>query len=251
MRRFSIIPTEPVVKAVNLNRSYRMGTHTLDALKNVNISVENGAFMGIAGPSGSGKTSLLNLLGCIDRPNSGDVIVQGIPTRFLDENQLADFRARKIGFIFQTFNLIPTLTALENVEYPLLILGMKRKECFEHAMKALTTVGLEKHAKHKPNQLSGGQRQRVAIARAVVKKPSMVLADEPTANLDRKTATEILDLLQNLNQKDGTTFIFSTHDQHVLERMQRVVQISEGVILPPPAITEEIEFDERELRLVA
>lgn len=228
MPRFIPIKSEPVVRAHEIVRTFQLGEHTHYALQGINLVVERNDFLAIAGPSGSGKTTLLNILGCIDRPSEGEIFVEGIPVRFLSHDALANFRAQKIGFVFQTFNLIPTLTALENVEYPLLMLNVPAKERQERARAILSRVGLDRFEKNKPNQLSGGQRQRVAIARAVVKNPSLVLADEPTANLDKKTANEVLDLMQSLHQDNKTTFVFSSHDPLVLARTRRIFNISQG-----------------------
>jgi putative ABC transport system ATP-binding protein len=184
--------------------------------------------MALAGTSGSGKTTLLNLIGAIDTPTSGDILLDGIPLRMLSPDDLARFRCKKLGFVFQTFNLIPTLSTLENVEYPLLLLGMGRDQRRRMTLEALDQVGLAKKTRNKPSELSGGQRQRVAVARAMVKKPRLILADEPTANLDRKTAVEILDLMQKLNKELQTTFVFSTHDQMILSRAERVFYLADG-----------------------
>lgn len=218
-------PEKRVVQATDVTKSYPMGMENITPLNRVCLEVFGGEFLALAGSSGSGKTTLLNLIGGIDVPNSGDIRVDGISLSSLSTRQLADFRAKKIGFVFQTFNLIPTLTALENVEYPLVLLGVGNTERRALALAALERVGLEKQVGHRPAQLSGGQRQRVAIARAMVKNPPLVLADEPTANLDAKTATEILDLMAQLNRQAGTTFVFSTHDARILERASRVFRV--------------------------
>lgn len=217
----------PVVVAESVTKSYSMGSESITPLTSVNLEVERGEFLALAGSSGSGKTTFLNLIGGIDVPSSGEIRVDGIPLQNLRPDQLARFRAEKIGFIFQTFNLIPTLNALENVEYPLVLLGVKPTERRKLALESLERVGLDKHAKHRPGQMSGGQRQRVAIARAMVKRPPLVLADEPTANLDARTASEILDLMGTLNKSLGTTFVFSTHDQRILERASRIFRVGE------------------------
>jgi putative ABC transport system ATP-binding protein len=215
----------PVVVATQVTKSYSMGSENITPLKAVDLTVSRGEFLALAGSSGSGKTTFLNLIGGIDVPSSGTIQVDGIGLGDLKADQLARFRAHKIGFIFQTFNLIPTLNALENVEYPLVLLGMPARERRQAALESLQRVGLEKHLKHRPGQMSGGQRQRVAIARAMVKNPLLVLADEPTANLDAKTANEILDLMGVLNQTLGTTFVFSTHDLRILERASRIFKV--------------------------
>jgi putative ABC transport system ATP-binding protein len=217
----------PILVAREVSKTYQLGQTEVTALRKVSLGVAAGEFLAIAGSSGSGKTTLLNLLGGIDQPTSGEIVIDSIPIRLLDADQLAVFRCQKIGFIFQTFNLIPTLTALENVEYPLVLLGLASGERRKLAMQALEHVGLGKHFKHKPAELSGGQRQRVAIARAIVKKPKVILADEPTANLDKKTANEILDLMQALNRTHKTTFVFSTHDPMILQRATRVFYVAQ------------------------
>ena len=223
-----IIMPDPVVRAKDVTRVYSLGEHLLHALNGVSIEVMPGDFLAIAGPSGSGKTTLLNMLACIDRPSSGEIFVEGIPTRLLGPDALADFRSKKIGFIFQTFNLIPTLSALENVEYPLLLQGVTNPERKARSIDALKRVGLASFLNHRPSQLRGGQRQRVAIARAIVKKPLLVLADEPTANLDKKTANEVLDLMQDLHAEARVTFVFSSHDSLVLNRAQKIVPLIDG-----------------------
>lgn len=217
-----------LLEAISVSRTFILGSHVHQALQNVSLKLERNAFTAIAGPSGSGKSTLLNILGCLERPTSGDVKVEGISTRDMSVPELAKFRAEKLGFIFQTFNLIPTLNALENVEYPLLLTGVHSKERIERAQEALNKVGLENFYKNRPSQLSGGQRQRVAIARAIVKKPLLVLADEPTANLDQKTSCEILDLMQELNSQEQITFLLSSHDPLVLKRTHRVIHLVDG-----------------------
>lgn len=218
-----------LVRVENVTKEYLMGDQVVSALHNITLSIEEGVFMAIAGPSGSGKTTLLNIIGCIDLPTRGKVYIDGREVSGRTADDLADLRARSIGFIFQTFNLFPVLTAAENVEYPLLQLpevstGERRKR----VSKYLRMVGLEDKADHRPNQLSGGQRQRVAIARALAIHPRIVLADEPTANLDSKTGTSILDLMKSLNRELSTTFIFSTHDRRVMSMADRLVRIEDG-----------------------
>jgi len=218
-----------VVRVEHVCKDYRLDEQTVRALDDVSLAIEEGVFLAIAGPSGSGKSTLLNLIGCIDTPTSGRIEVAGHDVSGRTPDQLADLRARTIGFIFQTFNLLPVLSAEENVEYPLLQLAeIGRDERRERVAKLLETVGLSKHAQQRPNQLSGGQRQRVAIARALVTRPRIVLADEPTANLDHKTGSGILALMQDINRRSGTTFIFSTHDKKVMSRANRLVRIEDG-----------------------
>lgn len=218
----------PLLVVKDVTKRYRLGGVDVDALKGISLTVGVGEFMALAGTSGSGKTTLLNLIGAIDKPTSGEIILDGIPLRMLQPEELARFRCKKLGFIFQTFNLIPTLSTVENVEYPLLLLGMGKQQRRRLATEALEQVGLGKKLTNKPGELSGGQRQRVAIARAMVKKPRLILADEPTANLDRRTASEILDLMQKLNREMNTTFVFSTHDQMILQRAARTFFLADG-----------------------
>lgn len=207
-----------------------MGSQEIRAIDNLNLDIHEGNFLAISGSSGSGKTTLLNFIGCIDVPNQGQILFDGQDVRDLDSKSLANLRAHKIGFIFQTFNLLPVLTALENVEYPLLLLNLSKKERLERAQYALEQTGLANHMHHRPDQLSGGQRQRVAIARAMVKAPRVVLADEPTANLDSKTAHEILDIMMELNESHKITFVFSSHDPIVLRRARQLVELVNGSI---------------------
>ena len=215
----------------NVTKQYRLGEHIVRALDQVSLTVEGGVFLAIAGPSGSGKSTLLNLIGLIDVPNSGRVTVAGYDVTGQTPDQLADLRARNIGFIFQTFNLLPVLTAAENIEYPLLQMAeITKEERSDRVTRLLEMVQLGKFARHRPNQLSGGQRQRVAIARALVTQPEIVLADEPTANLDHSTGQAILMLMKAINRKFGTTFIFSTHDQKVIDLAERIVGIEDGHI---------------------
>ena len=218
-----------VVRVDHVSKTYRLGEQTVKALEDVTLSIEEGVFLAIAGPSGSGKSTLLNLIGCIDTADSGRIEIDGRDVSGRTPDQLADLRARTIGFIFQTFNLMPVLSAQENVEYPLLQLAeLSRAERRERVARMLDMVGLSRFAKHRPNQLSGGQRQRVAIARALVTRPRIVLADEPTANLDHKTGEGILALMKEINQKLRTTFIFSTHDKKVMAKADRLVRIEDG-----------------------
>jgi putative ABC transport system ATP-binding protein len=224
-------PAMSVVLVEHVTKIYRLGTQTVKALEDVSLAIEAGVFMAIAGPSGSGKSTLLNLIGCIDTPTEGRVIINGHDVTGKTPDQLAGLRARTIGFIFQTFNLFPVLTAEENVEYPLLQFPeLSRKERKARVAHFLEMVQLKEFARHRPNQLSGGQRQRVAIARALATHPSIVLADEPTANLDHRTGSSILELMRTINRRLGTTFVFSTHDQKVMDMADRLVQIEDGRI---------------------
>lgn len=220
-----------VVKMENVVKNYRVGKIEVPAVRGMNFSIEKGEFTAIAGPSGSGKTTLLNLFGCLDKPTSGKVYIEDHDTITLKSDELADVRNHHIGFIFQSFNLIPVLTAFENVEFPLILLKkdnprVRRKK----VMDMLASVGIADLAGRRPNEMSGGQQQRVAIARALVKGPDYVLADEPTANIDTKTGHEILDLMQEMNSTIGTTFIFSTHDPKVMEHARRLIKIRDGQI---------------------
>ncbi|MFN4341914.1 MAG: ABC transporter ATP-binding protein [Azonexus sp.] len=220
-----------VVRIEHVYKDYQLGEQTVQALHDITWSIDAGVFLAISGPSGSGKTTLLNLIGCIDKPTRGRIFINEEDVSEKTPNELADIRARSIGFIFQTFNLLPVLSAAENVEYPLLrrrdITAEERKRRVAYF---LDIVGLGKFANHRPNQLSGGQRQRVAIARALAIKPSIILADEPTANLDKTTGREILRLMKQINRHLKTTFIFSTHDQKVIDHADRLVQVEDGYI---------------------
>mgnify|MGYP001566672564 CR=1 FL=1 len=220
-----------IVSLDNVRKEYLLGKTALLALKGISLKVEQGEFIALAGPSGSGKTTVLNIIGCFDKPTSGSVSIEGRPITELSNNQLAQLRADKIGFIFQGFNLLPVLTALENIEYPLLNRNFLPSERLRRAKEALENVGLGKFAKHKPLELSGGQQQRVAIARAIAGQPQLILADEPTANLDHKTGTEILALMKKINQEKKTTFIFSTHDQKIMDMADRLIKIWDGEII--------------------
>ena len=215
-----------LVVVKDVTKTYRLGTQTVVALADVSLDVQAGEFLAVAGPSGSGKTTLLNLVGCLDTPTSGQIEIDGEAVATLSSGRRADLRARKLGFIFQTFNLIPVLTAWENVEYPLLL--TKRGGNGARVRAALEQVGLGDRARHRPPELSGGQQQRVAIARALVTEPALVLADEPTANLDSRTGHEIVELMRRLNRERQTTFVFSTHDPRIMSAADRVLEISDG-----------------------
>jgi putative ABC transport system ATP-binding protein len=225
-----------VVTAVNVVKDYGLnvkgggGGTVVHALRGVSLSIEAGEFSAVAGPSGSGKSTFLHLAGCLDTATSGNINVAGNDISMLSKRQLALLRRDSIGFIFQAYNLIPVLSCIENVSFPLTLLGVDRAEARERSIKALSEVGLENMEKRRPKEMSGGQQQRVAIARALVKKPALILADEPTANLDSKTGREILELMLALNADAGTTFIFSTHDAMVMEFARRIVHIRDGQI---------------------
>lgn len=221
-----------IVSLSNVVKEYQLGKVTVPALRGVSLEVQEGDFLSIAGPSGSGKTTLLNLIGCVDTSTSGSVKVAGQDTRDLSDRQLTQLRLHTLGFIFQSFNLVPVLSVFQNVEFPLLLqrkLGKKERQV--RVEKLLEQVGLKTHAKHRPNELSGGQRQRVAVARALVTGPKIVLADEPTANLDSVTGQNIIDLMKELNRVEKTTFIFSTHDAKVMAHATHLVRLADGAVI--------------------
>ena len=219
----------PIVSIVNVTKDYNLGKIVVPALKEVNLTVAPGDFISIAGPSGSGKTTLLNLIGCVDVATGGQVVIAGHDTMHLRERQLTDLRLHTIGFIFQSFNLVPVLNVFQNIEFPLLLQRtLTKPERTARVTRLLEEVGLDSHAKHRPSELSGGQRQRVAIARALVTRPKIVLADEPTANLDSKTGENILNLMKEMNRLEKTTFIFSTHDAKIMSHANSVVRLADG-----------------------
>ena len=219
-----------VIKAENLIKNYGLNGQTVHALRGVNLEFQGGEFAAIAGPSGSGKSTFLHLAGCLDTLSGGTMLVGGSDTGKMSRQQLALLRRHSIGFIFQAYNLIPVLTVEENISFPLTLLGLARKDIKERCAKVLAEVGLEGMAKRRPKEMSGGQQQRVAIARALVKKPALILADEPTANLDSTIGREILELMLALNKSEGTTFVFSTHDPMVMDYARRLVRIRDGQI---------------------
>jgi putative ABC transport system ATP-binding protein len=220
-----------IITVRGVTKDYQLGKTTVPALRGVDLTVEKGEFLSIAGPSGSGKTTLLNLIGCVDTPTAGTVEVDGRDTRQLSERQLTDLRLHTIGFIFQSFNLVQVLSVFQNVEFPLLLQGGAGKaERRERVMGLLEAMGIREYATHRPSELSGGQRQRVAVARALVTRPKLVLADEPTANLDSQTGQNIIDLMRDMNRKDGTTFVFSTHDPKVMAHASALVRIADGQV---------------------
>ncbi len=219
-----------VVKIENVTRVYKIGAVETQALRGVNLTIENGEFTALVGPSGSGKTTLLQMIGCLDQPTTGRVVVNNNDVTKLNRNQRADMRRGHIGFIFQFFALIPTLTAYENVEMPLLLNGHTAKERHERVMELLKAVDLLDRAKNRPDQLSGGQQQRVAIARALAPKPALILADEPTANLDTTNGQQVMEIMKKLNKETGVTFVFATHDPRVINYAARVVTLKDGVI---------------------
>ena len=214
----------------NVGKTYRLDTVTVPALSAVSIDIRPGRFTVLCGPSGSGKTTLLNMMGCIDRPDEGEIQVDGQAVQAMTDDALSDFRARRIGFVFQNFNLLPVLTAFENVEYPLVLAAVPAAQRKERVRALLDAVGLADRAGNRPGQLSGGQRQRVAIARALATEPALVLADEPTANLDSQTGAEIIALMRRLQRERGASFVFSSHDPMVLAQADDVVRIRDGRI---------------------
>jgi putative ABC transport system ATP-binding protein len=217
-----------IVETKDLKKDYTTNGLTVHALEGITLHFDAGEFTAIAGPSGSGKSTLLHLIGCLDVPTSGEIRIEGVDVGTLSRKELALLRRHRIGFIFQAYNLIPVLTALENVSLPLTLLGVPRKEAIQRSKEALTSVGLGDLGNRRPKEMSGGQQQRVAIARALVKNPSLVLADEPTANLDSRTGSEILQLMRELNRSQGTTFLFSTHDRMVMEYARRLIYLRDG-----------------------
>jgi putative ABC transport system ATP-binding protein len=220
-----------VTKIENVTRSFKTGKVETQALRGVSLSIEPGEFTALVGPSGSGKTTLLQLIGCLDQPTSGRIYINGKDVSRLNRNQRADMRRGTIGFIFQFFALIPTLTAYENVELPLLLNGLKPHERRERVDELLKAVDLTDRAHHRPDQLSGGQQQRVAIARALASRPALILADEPTANLDTPNGKQVMEIMTRLNQETGVTFVFATHDPRVIQYARRVITLRDGCIV--------------------
>jgi putative ABC transport system ATP-binding protein len=220
-----------VTKVINATRDFKIGELETHALRGVNLSINDGEFTALVGPSGSGKTTLLQLIGLLDQPTSGSVLINGKDATGLNRDQRADLRKGTIGFVFQFFALIPTLTAYENVEMPLLLNGMKPADREARVKEMLEAVGLTDRGHHRPDQLSGGQQQRVAVARALAIRPSMVLADEPTANLDTENGKQVMDIMAKLNKETGTTFVFATHDPRVIKYASRVVTLRDGLIV--------------------
>lgn len=217
-----------IVECSDVSKTYAQGKVAVQALRDVCLSIDTGEFMALAGPSGSGKTTLLNLIGSLDRPDSGRIVVDGNDYSTLTEARMAELRLQRIGFVFQSYNLIPVLTAIENVEYVMLLQGVSQKERERKARRILDEVGLEGKYDRRPAELSGGQQQRIAVARAIVSNPAIILADEPTANLDSKTGEGLLEIMKKMNESKKVTFIFSTHDQMVMAYARRLVMLRDG-----------------------
>jgi putative ABC transport system ATP-binding protein len=236
-----------LVRIERVSKRYALDRSFVTALDEASLLIESGEFLAIAGPSGSGKSTLLNLIGCLDRPSSGRILIDGIDTGALRPVAAATLRRDKIGFVFQTFNLIPVFTAEENVEYPLLLRRMPERDRRRRVAEALASVGLTERARHRPDLLSGGERQRVAVARAIVHRPALVLADEPTANLDTKTARQLIDLMRELNRRLGLTFVFSTHDQRLLDQTDRIVRLCDGNVIED---TDDLEVRDAQVSVV-
>ena len=221
--------TQPLILLRDIGRKYVIGAETIHALKSVSLDIHKGEFVALMGPSGSGKSTLMNILGCLDTPTKGEYVLNGIRVNEMSENELAEVRNKEIGFVFQTFNLLPRSSSLDNVALPLIYAGVGKSERDERAKKALENVGLGNRIFHKPNELSGGQRQRVAIARALINNPSIILADEPTGNLDTKTSVEIMGLLEEIHSK-GNTIILVTHEEDISQHAHRIVRMRDGLI---------------------
>ncbi|MFP4212032.1 MAG: ABC transporter ATP-binding protein [Alkalispirochaeta sp.] len=219
-----------MIVAAGVHKTYRSGDTPVYALRGIDLAVENGEFLAIAGPSGSGKSTLLNILGCLDHPDSGSVTIDGVEMVGLDRSGRTEYRRNNLGFVFQNFNLIPVLTAFENVAFSLNLMNIPEREIRDRTMSILREVGLEGMEDRRPGKLSGGQQQRVAVARALVKNPTIILADEPTANLDSETGRGILETMRDLNERHGTTFVFSTHDPMVMEFSRRLVRLQDGTV---------------------
>jgi putative ABC transport system ATP-binding protein len=220
---------QPIISLKNIERSFSIGAEEVKALRGVDLNINKNEYVALMGPSGSGKSTLMNLLGCLDTPTSGQYILNGTDVSVLNDNELAQIRNKEIGFIFQTFNLLPKSTALDNVILPLIYAGLGKLEREQKALKTLEDVGLANRVKHKPNELSGGQRQRVAVARALVNNPAIILADEPTGNLDSKTSVEIMGLFEEIHKK-GNTIIVVTHEEDIARHAHRIIRLKDGVI---------------------
>ncbi|NLS77937.1 MAG: ABC transporter ATP-binding protein [Chloroflexi bacterium] len=225
----------PVIEIKDITKVYQLGEILVHALRGVSLVVEKGDFISIMGPSGSGKSTLMNIIGCLDLPTAGQYLLEGVDVGRLNDNQLADIRNQRIGFIFQTFNLLPRTTALQNVELPL-VYAHNSSSRRQQAIQALTAVGLADRVDHRPNELSGGQQQRVAIARALINNPAILLADEPTGNLDSKSGREIMSIMQRLNREQGITVVIVTHDPNIAQHTNRTIRLSDGQVVADEAV---------------
>jgi putative ABC transport system ATP-binding protein len=226
-----------VIRAKDLTKTYEMGQVQVHALSQVSLQIRQGELASIMGPSGSGKSTLMNILGCLDQPTSGEYYLAGVDVARLDDNQLAEIRGKQIGFVFQTFNLLPRTNALNNVELPLVYNGVGRRKRHERAAAALEMVGLGDRLRHKPNELSGGQQQRVAIARALVSQPTIIMADEPTGNLDSKSSEEIMAIFKRLNEERGITIILVTHELDIAQHTHRIIRLADGSLIEDRALS--------------
>jgi putative ABC transport system ATP-binding protein len=235
---------QPIITLHNIERSFSIGSEVVKALRGVNLNINKNEYVALMGPSGSGKSTLMNLLGCLDTPTSGQYILNGTDVSILNDNELAQIRNKEIGFIFQTFNLLPKSTALDNVILPLIYAGLGKAEREQKALKTLEDVGLANRVKHKPNELSGGQRQRVAVARALVNNPAIILADEPTGNLDSKTSVEIMGLFEEIHKK-GNTIIVVTHEEDIARHAHRIIRLKDGIIESDEINKEIVQVSER------
>lgn len=234
----------PIISVQDMTKMYQMGEHEVHALRGVSVDVAAGEFLAIMGPSGSGKSTMMNMLGALDQPTSGSYFLDGTDVSQLKDNDLAEVRNRKIGFIFQNFNLLPRTPAIQQVELPLIYSGKRQRH--EKAQKALELVGLGDRINHKPSELSGGQQQRVAIARALVNEPAIILADEPTGNLDTKSGVEVMQILQQLNKEQGITILFVTHDPWIARHTRRVIMLADGLVVRDEAIADPLVAGESE-----
>ena len=233
--------SKPIIDIKNISKIYQMGSQLVHALRDITVTINENEYVALMGPSGSGKSTLMNILGCLDTPSSGTYFFNNTNVRELNDNELAEIRNREIGFVFQTFNLLPRATALKNIELPLVYSGIKKYERIEKAEEALRSVGLEDRMEHKPNELSGGQRQRVAIARALVTSPSIILADEPTGNLDSKTGNDIMRLFQTL-WWSGNTIILVTHEEEIALHAKRIIRLRDGLIESDEINNNQVKF---------
>ncbi len=238
LRVACVTMNETVIKTTELTKTYQMGEVLVHALRGASLEIRRGELVSIMGPSGSGKSTLMNILGCLDLPTSGDYLLEEVNVGQLDDNRLAQIRGKRIGFVFQNFNLLPRTSALANVELPLVYSGVGRRERRRRAAAALTAVGLGERSSHKPNELSGGQQQRVAIARALVTEPAIILADEPTGNLDSKSSEEVMAIFQRLNGERGITVIFVTHEPDIAEHTRRVIRLADGVVVSDEPVSQ-------------